>query len=104
VVSRGWAIPVAWAILPAGAKHAWRREWLRLVRRLRPALPQGWTVIVLADRGLYAPWLFRRITRLVLQRGFKMWCNAAPEPGVEGEQHDHTDQDYAKDGLGDPRY
>ena len=26
--------------------------------------PQGWTVIVLADRGLYAPWLFRRITRL----------------------------------------
>ena len=26
--------------------------------------PHDWTVIVLADRGLYAPWLFRRITRL----------------------------------------
>ena len=64
VVYRGWAIPVAWVILPAGAKHAWRREWLRLVRRLRPAIPPGWTVIVLADRGLYAPWLFRRIVRL----------------------------------------
>jgi hypothetical protein len=64
VVYRGCAIPVAWLILPAGAKHAWRREWLRLLRRLRPALPPGWTVIVLADRGLYAPWLFRRITRL----------------------------------------
>src|SRR5215831_12786393 len=64
VVYRGCAIPVAWVILPAGAKHAWRREWLRLLRRLRPALPPGWTVIVLADRGLYAPWLFRRITRL----------------------------------------
>jgi len=64
VVYRGCAIPVAWVILPAGAKHAWRREWLRLLRRLRPAIPQGWTVIVLADRGLYAPWLFRRITRL----------------------------------------
>jgi len=64
VVYRGCAIPVAWVILPAGAKHAWRREWLRLVRRLRPAIPPGWTVIVLADRGLYAPWLFRRITRL----------------------------------------
>jgi len=64
VVYRGCAIPVAWVILPAGAKHAWRREWLRLLRRLGPAIPRGWTVIVLADRGLYAPWLFRRITRL----------------------------------------
>jgi hypothetical protein len=64
VVYRGCAIPVAWAILPAGAKHAWRREWRRLLRLLRPAIPRSWTVIVLADRGLYAPWLFRRITRL----------------------------------------
>ena len=29
-----------------------------------PRHPQGWTVIVLADRGLYAGWLFRRIVRL----------------------------------------
>lgn len=64
VVYRGCAIPVAWVIVPAGAKHAWRREWLRLLRLLRPAIPRGWTVIVLADRGLYAPWLFHRITRL----------------------------------------
>jgi hypothetical protein len=64
VVYRGCAIPVAWVILPAGAKHAWRREWLRLLRWLGPAIPPGWTVLVLADRGLYAPWLFRRITRL----------------------------------------
>jgi Transposase DDE domain len=64
VVYRGCAIPVAWVILPAGAKHAWRQEWLRLLRLLRPAIPAGWTVIVLADRGLYAPWLFRRITRV----------------------------------------
>jgi hypothetical protein len=34
---------------------------LRLVHR---AVPRSWTVIVLADRGLYARWLFRRITRL----------------------------------------
>ena len=64
VVYRGCAIPVAWVVLPANTKHAWRREWLRLLRRLRPAIPRGWTVIVLADRGLYAPWLFRRIVRL----------------------------------------
>ena len=64
VVYRGCAIPVAGVILPAGAQHAWRREWLRLLRLLRPAIPPGWPVIVLADRGLYAPWLLRRITRL----------------------------------------
>src|SRR4029434_1790475 len=64
VVYRGWAIPVAWVVLPANTKHAWRREWLRLLRRLRPALPRGWTVLVLTDRGLYAPWLFWRIVRL----------------------------------------
>ena len=64
VVYRGCAIPVAWTILPANQPHAWRREWLRLLRTLRPAIPMGWTVIVLADRGLYAGWLFRRIVRL----------------------------------------
>jgi hypothetical protein len=64
VVYRGCAIPVAWTILPANQPHAWRREWLRLLRTLRPAIPTGWTVIVLADRGLYAGWLFRRIIRL----------------------------------------
>ena len=64
VVYRGCAIPVAWTILPATAKHAWRREWLRMLRQVHRAVPRTWTVIVLADRGLYARWLFRRITRL----------------------------------------
>jgi hypothetical protein len=64
VVYRGCAIPVAWTILPAGQKGAWKREWLRLLRLLRPAIPPGWTVVVVADRGLYARWLFGRIVRL----------------------------------------
>lgn len=64
VVYRGCAIPVAWTVLAATAKHAWRREWLRMLRQVRRAIPRTWTVIVLADRGLYARWLFRRITRL----------------------------------------
>ena len=41
VVYRGGAIPVAWVILPAGAKHAWRRAWRRLRRLRRPAIPRG---------------------------------------------------------------
>ena len=64
VVYRGCAIPIAWTILPAQKKRAWRKEWLRLLRLLGPAIPAEWTVLVLADRGLYARWLFRRIVRL----------------------------------------
>ena len=64
VVVRGCAIPVAWTVVRGGTKRAWRPEWLRMLRLLRPAIPAGWTVLVLADRGLYARWLFRRIRRL----------------------------------------
>ena len=64
VVYRGCAIPVVWVVLSATAKHAWRREGLRMLRQVHRAVPRAWTVIVLADRGLYARWLFRRITRL----------------------------------------
>jgi hypothetical protein len=39
VVYRGIGIPVAWTIVPAGQKKAWRREWLRMLRLLRPAVP-----------------------------------------------------------------
>jgi len=64
VVYRGCAIPVAWTVLVGNTPHAWRGEWLRMLRQLRPAIPAPWTVIVLADRGLYARWLYRRIVRL----------------------------------------
>jgi hypothetical protein len=64
VVYRGCAIPVAWVVLPANTKHAWRREWLRMLRQVHRAIPRSWTVLALADRGLYARWLLRRITRL----------------------------------------
>jgi DDE family transposase len=64
VLYRGCAIPVAWTVLPATEKHAWRGEWLRLLRQVRAAVPRRFFVIVLADRGLYARWLFRRIVRL----------------------------------------
>src|SRR5215831_2616470 len=57
VLYRGCAVPVAWKILPATAKHAWKGEWLDLLQQFRQALPGGWTVIVLSDRGLYAKWL-----------------------------------------------
>ena len=64
VLFRGCAIPVAWRVLPATQKGSWRKEWLKLLRLLKPHLPGSYLVIVLADRGLYARWLFRRIVRL----------------------------------------
>jgi hypothetical protein len=64
VVYRGCAIPVAWPVLSATEEHAWRREWLRLLRQVRTVVPRRFFVIVLADRGLYACWLFQRLVRL----------------------------------------
>jgi hypothetical protein len=64
VLYRGCAIPVAWTVLPAGEKHAWRQEWLRMLRQVRAVVPRRFFVIVLADRGLSARWLFQRIVRL----------------------------------------
>ena len=69
VVYRGGAVPVAWVVLPATAKGAWKPHWLRLLGLFADAVPprlreRGLRVIVLADRGLYARWLFRAIVAL----------------------------------------
>jgi len=64
VLYRGCAIPVAWTVLAATEKHAWRGEWLRMLRQVRAAVPRRFFVLVVADRGLYARWLFCRIVRL----------------------------------------
>jgi len=64
VLYRGGAIPVAWHILPANQEGAWMSPVLRLLRQLAPAVPPGMTVLVLADRGLWSPRLWKRIRDL----------------------------------------
>ncbi len=64
VVYRGCALPVAWTVLPGNTKHAWRGEWVRMLRQWRPAVPPTLPGIVLADRGVYARWVYRRLVRL----------------------------------------
>lgn len=64
VVYRACAIPVAWVVLPGNTPGAWKSHWLSLFENLRPAIPPDWTVIVMADRGLYARWLYRHIVKL----------------------------------------
>jgi Transposase DDE domain len=64
VVYRGSASPVAWKIVQANVRHAWKPEWIALLRSFQTLVPVGWTVIVMSDRGLYARWLFQEIVAL----------------------------------------
>jgi len=64
VLYRGCAVPVAWKVLRATQRHAWEPEWKALLARFHSAVAADWDVIVLADRGLYAKWLFQAITAL----------------------------------------
>lgn len=64
VVYRGSACPVAWKIVQANVRHAWKPEWIALLRGFQTLVPDGFTVIVMTDRGLYARWLFQEIVAL----------------------------------------
>ena len=61
VLVRGCAIPVAWKVLAYNQQGSWQPYWQALLNRLDGVIPADWTVLVLADRGLYAPWLYRQI-------------------------------------------
>ena len=63
LMDRGCAIPIAWIVLPATKKGAWRPHWAQVFTLIRPGVPPDWTVMVMADRGLYATWLYRHIQR-----------------------------------------
>ena len=63
VVYRGCAIPVAWKIVGAEEKGSWQPIWISLLSHLQASVPSTWTVLVLTDRGLYAPWLFEHIVK-----------------------------------------
>jgi DDE family transposase len=61
VVYRGCGIRVAWTMQQGEQEGEWRPHWERMLTRLSEAVPAEWKVVVMADRGLYAPWLFRAI-------------------------------------------
>jgi hypothetical protein len=64
IVYRGTAIPVAWKLLRANVPHPWEPEWKALLQWFHGQVNPRWTVVVLTDRGLYAPWLFQAIVAL----------------------------------------
>jgi hypothetical protein len=64
VLYRSAAIPVAWCVVPyqGPGKGAWIPHLTRLVALLAPAVPSTMRVVVLSDRGLWSPALWRQIT------------------------------------------
>ena len=97
IVYRGCAIPVAWVVLPATPPGSWQPHWRALFEHWRASVPSDWPVIVLADRGLYAKWLYHAIQhagwhpflrinaggqyRLATSRTFQSLTNLVPEAG-----------------------
>lgn len=64
VLYHGCGLPVAWAVQRADEKGSWNAIWFDLLGKLKAALGDGWTVLVLTDRGLESADLFRAIVRL----------------------------------------
>jgi hypothetical protein len=52
---------VAWKLLKAGEAGEWKVHWEEMLKRLEGVVPSDWLVVVMADRGLYAAWLYRAI-------------------------------------------
>jgi len=61
VVIRSGLIPVAWKVLGGHEKGSRRPPWEGLLAALKGCIPTDWQVLVMADRGLYARWLFQAI-------------------------------------------
>lgn len=61
VLYRGCAIPVAWCALPGRGQGQWIPALQALLAQVAPAVPRTMTVLVLTDRGLWSPRLWRSI-------------------------------------------
>ena len=62
IAYRESAIPIAWKIVPAALKGSYKEDYLSLFQDVKDSIPEDYFVLVLADRGLYAKWLFEAIT------------------------------------------
>jgi hypothetical protein len=99
VVIRCCAIPVAWKVVGGHEKGSWRPHWEGLLKHLSGSIPADWQVLVMADRGLYARWLFEAIqacgwhpflrinlgvkARVVGEETFDWISRWVPKPGTQ---------------------
>jgi hypothetical protein len=61
VMYRGCGMRIAWVLQAGGQAGEWRPHWERMLQLLAGAVPAEWSVLVMADRGLYAAWLYQAI-------------------------------------------
>lgn len=61
VVLRSCAIPVAWKVVGGHEKGSWRTTLGSVAQAPGRQSSANWHVLVMADRGLYARWLFQAI-------------------------------------------
>lgn len=61
IILAGCGIPVAWSIVRATEPGSWKPHWQKLITQVRGVIPPDKLVIVTADRGLYADWLYQLI-------------------------------------------
>ncbi len=61
ILLAGCGIPMAWCVVKASKPGSWKPHWQKLIKQLQDAIPSSFEVIVTADRGLYAPWLYQLI-------------------------------------------
>jgi len=59
ILYRGCAVPLIWTVVEGGQPEAWEPHWERMLQSLAGRLDAGWQVLVLTDRGMYSPSLFR---------------------------------------------
>ena len=81
VLYRDSAIPVAWKIMAAHQTGEWDPYWRQLFRALQGVVPQEWRVVVCADRGLYAEWLYQLIVEMGWQPFLRI--NHRPRKSVQ---------------------
>ena len=61
ILLAGSGIPVAWRIVRANQPGSWKEHWQELINSLQSVIPTEFEVILTADRGLYADWLYQLI-------------------------------------------
>lgn len=61
ILLAGCGIPIAWCVVLANKPGSWKGHWQKLINALLEVIPSGFQVIVTADRGLYADWLYQLI-------------------------------------------
>ena len=61
ILLAGSGIPIAWCVVKANQPGSWKPHWHYLINAVADVIGKDFQVLVTADRGLYADWLYQQI-------------------------------------------